>query len=678
MLKSLNIKPLDLGVYFAILAGLYLSSLYNYLLFHSVAEIFSIIITFGIFMFVWNSREFMNNDYLLIIGVAYLFVGGLDLLHTLSYKGMGIFTGYGSNLPTQLWIAARYLQSISLLVSPFFFERKPNLKIVFSGYSLITAILLSSIFFWKIFPDCYIEGVGLTPFKKISEYIISLAFAVSLYHLLKHGTKFKQAVLRLMVLSIMFIIGAELAFTFYIDVYGASNLIGHIFKIISFYLVYKAVIETGIQEPYSLMFKDLKDNEVKLSLLNQTLETRVEERTAELHREIAERKQAELEVRDSRNMLQTVIDGISDPLFLVDRDLNLKTVNNSALVYLKTEPGEAGMAFSRLLSKKDGQGRERENFISSVRLGRHTTFEQKGLMDPDRIEKVTVYPLTRAIHKREGTVIHMEDITRGKLVERQLIQQEKLASLGFLVAGIAHEINNPINFVTFNLPILRDYFKEIFPIIDDFSRKNPEADFLGMNYEEFRTDINSLMDNMEHGAKRVGNIMTDLREFSSGGDSGPLSRVDIGEAVEKSISICMGKIKKMVRTLDVHIPKERPRISTDPRKVEQVLINLLINAAQACNKKDSLVKLDVNVSDPEWLTISIRDNGCGMDEDVKNKIFDPFFSTKPVGSGTGLGLYISLNLIEGLGGYIQVESKKDHGSHFMVNLPVSQPTAMKP
>ena len=99
------------------LVGLYLSSLYNYLLFHSIAELFSIIIACGVFMITWNARRFIRNNYLLFIGLAYLFVGGLDLVHTLGYRGMAIFKGYHTNLATQLWIAARYVESLSLLIA---------------------------------------------------------------------------------------------------------------------------------------------------------------------------------------------------------------------------------------------------------------------------------------------------------------------------------------------------------------------------------------------------------------------------------------------------------------------------------------------------------------------------------------------------------------------------------
>jgi PAS domain S-box-containing protein len=244
-----------------VLLGLYLSSLYNYLLFHSLAELFSIVVACGIFMIAWNSRRFLDNNYLLFIGIAYLFVGGFDLIHTLAYKGMNIFQGYETNLPTQLWIAARYMQGISLLVAPLFLRRKLRINLVFPGYALAVFLLLTSIFYWNVFPACFVEGVGLTPFKKISEYIISLILLGSIAYLLKNRKEFDQKVLNLVAWSIIFTIVSELLFTFYISVYGLSNLIGHYFKIFAFYLIYKALVETGLSQPYSLLFRNLKQSE---------------------------------------------------------------------------------------------------------------------------------------------------------------------------------------------------------------------------------------------------------------------------------------------------------------------------------------------------------------------------------------------------------------------------------
>ncbi len=249
---------------FSILFGLYLTSLYSYLLFHSLAEIFSIIIACGIFMIAWNSRRFLDNHYLLFIGIAYLFVGGLDLLHTLAYKGMGVFSGYDANLPTQLWIAARYLQSISLLLAPLWIGRKLKINSMLLAYGAVIALLLLALFPWQIFPDCFMEGRGLTPFKKISEYIISLILMTAIILLIQRRKEFDDIVFQLLNWSILTTIAAELAFTFYVSVYGLSNLVGHLFKVVSFYLIYKALIETGLVRPYDLLFRNLKKSEEAL------------------------------------------------------------------------------------------------------------------------------------------------------------------------------------------------------------------------------------------------------------------------------------------------------------------------------------------------------------------------------------------------------------------------------
>ena len=261
--KPVYIKLLIGGLF---LFGLYLTSLHNYLLFHSFAEIFSIVIAFSIFILAWNCRDIIDNNYLIFLGLAYLFIGFIDTIHTLAYKGMGVFPGYTANLPTQFWIAARYLESISLLVACFILEKK-KIKINFFllGYTITVSLLFLSIFYWKIFPVCFIEGIGLTPFKKISEYIISLILAASLFFLLRKKEKFDPQVLQWLVISILLTIVSELAFTFYISVYGLSNLIGHIFKIVSFYFIYQAIVVTGLTKPHELLFRNLQESEEKLS-----------------------------------------------------------------------------------------------------------------------------------------------------------------------------------------------------------------------------------------------------------------------------------------------------------------------------------------------------------------------------------------------------------------------------
>jgi hypothetical protein len=246
-----------------ILLGLYLLSLYHYLLFHSIAELFSVIIACGIFIVAWNSRRFLDNNYLLFLGIAYLFIAGLDLVHTLGYKGMPIFKGYDTNLATQLWITARYMESLSLLIAPLLFGRKIRIRLIFALYIGVFSLSVGSVF-GNIFPTCFVEGTGLTLFKKMSEYIISCILIGAIILLFQKRTEFDEGVFKILIASLVVTITSELAFTFYIHAYGFSNLIGHILKIISFYLIYKAIIETGLVRPYDLLFRKLKKSEEDL------------------------------------------------------------------------------------------------------------------------------------------------------------------------------------------------------------------------------------------------------------------------------------------------------------------------------------------------------------------------------------------------------------------------------
>ena len=279
--------------YFILLVGLYCTTFVNYLLFHTLAEFFSIIVAASFFMITWNSRTYIKNPYLLFIGIAYLFIAFLDLLHTLSYKGMPIFTDYDF-YANQLWIGARYMEALTLLTAFFFLDTNKRFKpeLLFLIYTVITVLLVASIFVWRVFPVCFIEGSGLTPFKKISEYIICAILLVSMGLLHKNRHMFEGDVYNWILISMGSTIVAELAFTFYISNYGISNLIGHYFKIFSFYYIYKAIVMTGIREPYKIIFKEL---DTTINILND---------------EIAVRKKLELEKEETIVKLRTALQDI--------------------------------------------------------------------------------------------------------------------------------------------------------------------------------------------------------------------------------------------------------------------------------------------------------------------------------------------------------------------------------
>ena len=260
---KVNPEILEFSILFLGLILVFITRFYKYLLFHSIAEIFSIVIAGGVFLVGWSSRKYMKGSFFLILGISSLFIIALDLIHTLSYSGMQIFTEFDANLPTSLWIAARYLQAGSFLLASFTIKKPIKPLILFIVYLGIT-LLLFFLIFLEIFPTCYIVGQGLTLFKVASEYLINIILIFTLYIIIKNRTEFDKRVFKLIVLSIISIIVAELSFTLYFGVKDIPNLIGHLFKIIAFFLLYKAIIQIGIEDPFDLLFRKIKRSEIEL------------------------------------------------------------------------------------------------------------------------------------------------------------------------------------------------------------------------------------------------------------------------------------------------------------------------------------------------------------------------------------------------------------------------------
>jgi HD-GYP domain-containing protein (c-di-GMP phosphodiesterase class II) len=296
-------------------AALILVSRYSYLLFHSLSELFSIVIGVSVFVLAWNARKVLRSGHLIIISTAFLSISFVDILHTLAYKGMGVFPGFDANLPTQLWVGARYLQAAFFLGAGILARKRVNPFHALLASAAATAVLLISIFGWKNFPVCYVPGVGLTPFKKVSEYIIAALFALSGLLIYWNRRLFEERVRKLLIWSIVVMIAAELAFTLYVGVYDFPNLIGHLLKIIAYYLIYRAILVTGIVSPFDVLFREIRMGEQALQQANQTLEATVEQRTAELAEtikrleiEVGERSAAEGSLRLSIRRLKALRD----------------------------------------------------------------------------------------------------------------------------------------------------------------------------------------------------------------------------------------------------------------------------------------------------------------------------------------------------------------------------------
>ncbi len=237
-----------------------LSVFHSYLLFHLGAEFFSILISFSIFIFGWNTKRHFENNYLLVIAVAYLFIAFFDMLHTLTYQEMGIFDA-DPNLSIEVWIATRFLESLTFLAAYFLLDKRLNPNTLFYTY-LAIAVALFAVIAGGAFPDCYVLGEGLTTFKIASEYVIALILFISGL-LLYRDDSMPRRVKGLIITSIGLTIASEFSFTLYHDMFGIFNIVGHMLKIVSFYLLYKAILEVGLTNPMELLTHQLKKSQLE-------------------------------------------------------------------------------------------------------------------------------------------------------------------------------------------------------------------------------------------------------------------------------------------------------------------------------------------------------------------------------------------------------------------------------
>lgn len=234
---------------------LIMSSFYSFTLFHTLAELFAIIIAILMCVVAWQMYPFTKNNFLMYLGVGYFWIACLDMAHALSYKGLAIIPGSTVDTPIQIWIIARYFEAILLASAPWFLVNELNRKNIFVLFGLGTVSALYLIINTNLFPYAFIEGQGLTTFKVVSEYIIIAILFVAIFLLKKQEELLDKSIVNVMIIAIVLTIAAEMAFTVYIDLFGLSNLVGHIFKLFSFWLIFMAMVKTTLKEPFLVMSK---------------------------------------------------------------------------------------------------------------------------------------------------------------------------------------------------------------------------------------------------------------------------------------------------------------------------------------------------------------------------------------------------------------------------------------
>ncbi len=414
------------------------------------------------------------------------------------------------------------------------------------------------------------------------------------------------------------------------------------------------------------VYKDIrlrKDLERKLIEQNENLEQSIRLRTIALEnqKDLLIKKNKELltltdKLRESKIRLQTLFKAITDTVVVIDPDLNILMSNQKGI-------GSKGKCYKKVFNQ---EGPCEDCPIDKV-------FEEKKRLSLEQSVDgehylLHVYPVFDSQCQVTGVLEFSRVITKEKNMEQQLLQADKLASLGQLVSGIAHEINNPNTFIKGNLSIIQEALNDIMPILDRAYEARPDLRIARLNYDMFRQSIPVLVDDMVQGANRIKGIVDGLRKFAKR-DEGLLNEsVDVNSITEACLRLVDNQVRRTA-DVQVHFDPELPAITGNSQKLQQVIVNVLINASQAIDKQRGTIDVSSSRPNDREIILKVTDNGKGIEEKMLKQIFDPFYTTKRNQGGTGLGLSIAYGIIKEHKGRIEVQSKVGVGTTFSIYLP---------
>jgi len=417
------------------------------------------------------------------------------------------------------------------------------------------------------------------------------------------------------------------------------------------------------------VYKDIrvrKELERKLIEQNENLERKVLERTVDLENQknLLMKKNQELitlteKLRESKTRLQALFKTITDTVVVLDADFNIIMSNQKSI-------GNKGKCYKKVF----GQDRRCEDCLAARVSEEGTSVNQEKVVGEEHY-LLQAYPIFGPNCEVTGTLEISRVITKEKNMERQLLQADKLASLGQLVSGIGHEINNPNTFIRGNLNIIQEAMNDIFPILNSYYESHPDMKIARLSYDIFKENIPILIDDMLQGSNRIKGIVEGLKKFAKR-DEGFLNEVvNLNTITEASLRLVDNQIR---RTADVKVDLDPklPTVVGNSQKLQQVIVNILINASQAIDKPRGTINVLSRFNEKE-VVLRVRDDGKGMGEHTAKQIFDPFFTTKRhqggAGGGTGLGLSIAYGIIKEHQGRIDVDSKEGAGTTFCIYLP---------
>lgn len=642
---SNNINNFQNFIFAFILFGFIILYNINYYFFHSLVEAYSCIVAGGILMISVSTYHLTKNNYFLFLGIGFLCVLILDLLHAFTF--VEVFKeGYFYDMETRFWVAARGLELLTFLLS---FKYLINPKKTFNPYLVIlvyftvTLILTLDIFQYNfLIPTTRIEGIGITKFKINFEYFVAAGYVICCGTLFITRKKIDKSLFIYLEISFMCKIISGLFFTMYLSVYDIYNMLGHIFKVMSFYLIYMGIIVNGFQRPFDM---------IKFDLGNK------------LRDKENQRLYMEEIIHNNEQCYEWVINNSSNGIIIV-RNMKIVYANKTVINMLGAKDiiDVAGRDFKDFIFDNS------INFNELIKNSNSQKFNEMSILRLNKEILDVEYSINHITHR--GTPAHLillKDIRfikeinklKNNLLENknELVKSNEYNKvLTEFFSNISHDLKTPINVILSAVQLL--YVKK--------TENNPE---------EFNIQLNRLLGIIKQNCFRLIRLVSNLIDISkveSGFLKLELKNQNIVNIVE-DITLSVGdyiRSKGVNVIFDTDI--EERIMAVDEDKIERVILNLLSNAVKFTDKGDEIL---VNLTDGENLIkISVKDTGIGIPEEKLKFIFNRFAQVEDTliknREGSGIGLSLVRTLTEMHGGKVKVISSPGKGSEFIIELPI--------
>ncbi len=604
--KYISMNYANYIFFVALSVSIGLTRKYNFLLFHSIIEIISIAVATAIFFIFWNSKEAIDNNYFVFIGTAFLFISIIDLIHTLAYSGMNIFTNYSADLATQLWIAARFFQAFVLLFGFLFIKRKIKSAITFLVFLGLTAISLTLIFTESTIP-LFIEGEGLTLTKKISEYIISAMLVGSSVLLYVYRENFDKTIFRLTLIAFIFMAISEMSFAFYLDVYGVMNMVGHFFKLFSIYFLYRAFIAEGVSRPINLLFKNLQDTQFQ--------------------------------------RMQSLIENQPDGVIFLDEENNILLMNPAAEKILPRITNETEQ---KNVLQMDNEPIEHYFGPTDAGIPYHTI----SIESPEK----KIYEVHGMKMKdNSGTLFHIlniRDVTIETQIRLRVASQERLAALGEMARGITHDFQNIVNTIAgaSELAEAMSDDAELINMIELIRKQSFKGSELITQILSFSRDAT------------MSPIIIPLEPLIEN------TMKLIQTALPQNIKLHLNLKELDVEFTKIQLEQILMNLVMNARDAMPKGGNITISTDEVDHSKVRDFE-ESKIKEGTYTRIKVLDDGEGMSSETASRVFEPFFTTKPVGKGSGLGMSQVYGITRQHEGYICIQSEVGKGTEINLFFP---------